>query len=136
MCVCCVCCTVSDFILYLVAIIFPPVAVVLRSGVCSSDFLLNILLTLFGFLPGMIHAFYYITITSPLRRDGEFHYYYEQGWSDGQRYGSPSASSTIHQQPSGVSEPLLNPRTNVRGIAAVTYVDAPKGSPPPYTENV
>ncbi|CDO95600.1 unnamed protein product [Kluyveromyces dobzhanskii CBS 2104] len=137
MCLCCVCCTVSDLILYVVAIIFPPVAVGLRSGLCSSDLLLNVLLTTFGFLPGMIHAFYYITVTSPLR-DPESRYFYNQGWNDGQTYGSPSSTvTTVNRQPAGVEDPLL-PRTQV----PVTYEptsyaqDAPKGSPPPYTETV
>ncbi|QEU59046.1 Sna4 [Kluyveromyces lactis] len=137
MCLCCICCTVSDLILYIVAIIFPPIAVGLRSGLCSSDLLLNVLLTMFGFLPGMIHAFYYITVTSPLRTDTETRYYYEQGWNDGQRYGSPSAVTTVSHQPTGVEDPLL-PRTQVplRYEPNNYAQDVPKGSPPPYTESV
>lgn len=134
MCFCCICCTVSDFILYIVAIIFPPIAVALRSGICSSDFLLNVLLTIFGFLPGMIHAFYYITITSPLRRDPELRYYYEQGWADGQRYGSPSA--VVEQQPNSVTAPLLPPNTQNGENQTFVEQEHPKGPPPPYTDIV
>lgn len=38
------------------AIFLPPLAVFLEKG-CGSAFVLNILLTLLGWLPGQIHAF-------------------------------------------------------------------------------
>ncbi|KIY70870.1 hypothetical protein CYLTODRAFT_451363 [Cylindrobasidium torrendii FP15055 ss-10] len=49
----------SDFLLILVAILCPPVAVAFISG-CSCDLLFSILLTLFGAIPGHIHAFWLI----------------------------------------------------------------------------
>lgn len=84
MCCCCLC-SVSDFLLYIIALIFPPVAVLLRSGFASVDLLLNVCLTLLGFFPGLIHAFYYITMTSPIRGSVQI---YEQRWSDMERDGS------------------------------------------------
>ncbi|EDO16907.1 hypothetical protein Kpol_1020p15 [Vanderwaltozyma polyspora DSM 70294] len=95
MCFYFVCCSVSDFILYLVAIIFPPAAVVLRSGCCSIDFFINILLTILGFVPGMLHAFYYITITSPLRNNTEYLYVYQEGYvQDPERLDNAVQNST------------------------------------------
>ncbi|CAG2180730.1 unnamed protein product, partial [Oppiella nova] len=41
------------------AFILPPAAVLLDRG-CNLDFLLNILLTVFGWLPGFIHALFII----------------------------------------------------------------------------
>ncbi|KAI0693274.1 hypothetical protein BC835DRAFT_1416013 [Cytidiella melzeri] len=41
------------------AIILPPVGVFLERG-CNVDFLINILLTVLGYLPGIIHALYII----------------------------------------------------------------------------
>ncbi|MGB3590824.1 MAG: YqaE/Pmp3 family membrane protein [Nonlabens sp.] len=38
-------------------IIFPPLGVILSKGV-GKDLLINIILTLLGFIPGVIHAFY------------------------------------------------------------------------------
>ncbi|SCV04576.1 LANO_0G11056g1_1 [Lachancea nothofagi CBS 11611] len=132
MCCCCVCCTVSDLILYVVAFFLPPVGVLLRSGCCSSDFLLNILLTMLGVIPGMIHAFYYITITSPLRRE-ETRYYYQTGWEDGHRNGPQGSNSTreqsdrvVRDQPSPVT-PLLPHNDKAK---------SPSNAPPPYTETV
>ncbi|KZV86121.1 hypothetical protein EXIGLDRAFT_622314, partial [Exidia glandulosa HHB12029] len=42
-----------------VAVLFPPAAVAIMSG-CSCDLLINLLLTLLGFIPGHIHAFWLI----------------------------------------------------------------------------
>jgi len=44
----------------ILAIFLPPVAVALRKGL-SSDFWINLILTLLGGIPGMIHAFWVLT---------------------------------------------------------------------------
>ncbi|KAF8601863.1 UPF0057-domain-containing protein [Ceratobasidium sp. AG-I] len=49
----------SDIILILVTILFPPAAVAIMNG-CSCDLLINIALTVLGYIPGHIHAFYLI----------------------------------------------------------------------------
>jgi len=49
----------SDVILYLFAIILPPVSVFLKTG-CGADFLINICLTILGWIPGVIHAWWVI----------------------------------------------------------------------------
>ncbi|KAF9009543.1 hypothetical protein BDQ17DRAFT_1406575 [Cyathus striatus] len=49
----------SDVILILVAILFPPAAAAMITG-CSCDLLINILLTILGYFPGHIHAFWLI----------------------------------------------------------------------------
>ncbi|KAI0336793.1 UPF0057-domain-containing protein [Cubamyces sp. BRFM 1775] len=49
----------SDVLLIIVAIIFPPAAAAFITG-CSCDLLINILLTLLGYLPGHLHAFWLI----------------------------------------------------------------------------
>jgi uncharacterized membrane protein YqaE (UPF0057 family) len=41
----------------ILAILLPPVAVILRFGL-SGKFWLNLLLTLLGYIPGLIHAFW------------------------------------------------------------------------------
>jgi uncharacterized membrane protein YqaE (UPF0057 family) len=40
---------------YLLAIVLPPLAVFLNNGI-SSALLINVLLTLLGWVPGIIHA--------------------------------------------------------------------------------
>ncbi|KAF5340231.1 hypothetical protein D9611_007933 [Ephemerocybe angulata] len=49
----------SDVLLILVAILFPPAAAAIVTG-CSCDLLINILLTILGYIPGHIHAFWLI----------------------------------------------------------------------------
>ncbi|KAK6457841.1 UPF0057-domain-containing protein [Scheffersomyces xylosifermentans] len=51
--------TCSDIIKIIFAIILPPLGVFLERG-CSSSLLLNILLTILGYIPGIIHAVYVI----------------------------------------------------------------------------
>ncbi|ORY19219.1 hypothetical protein BCR34DRAFT_208496 [Clohesyomyces aquaticus] len=47
----------SALILIIITIFLPPVGVFLVAG-CGMDLAINILLTLLGYFPGHIHAFY------------------------------------------------------------------------------
>lgn len=58
MCFCDIIC--CDWLLVLIAVIFPPLPVCIKRGCCSCDFLINILLCMLGWIPGMIHAWYII----------------------------------------------------------------------------
>lgn len=49
----------SDLIKILLAVILPPLGVFVEVGF-SKHFWINILLTIFGFIPGIIHAVYVI----------------------------------------------------------------------------
>lgn len=49
----------GDFIKILFAILLPPLGVFLEVGL-TKHFWINIILTLLGFLPGIIHAVYVI----------------------------------------------------------------------------
>ena len=49
----------SDILLIIVAILFPPAAAAFITG-CSCELFLNILLTILGYIPGHIHAFWLI----------------------------------------------------------------------------
>jgi uncharacterized membrane protein YqaE (UPF0057 family) len=51
--------TASDICKIIFAIILPPLGVFLERG-CTADFWINVLLTIFGYLPGIIHALYII----------------------------------------------------------------------------
>ena len=48
-----------DIIRILLSIIIPPLGVFLQVGI-GADFWINILLTLLGYFPGLIHAIYII----------------------------------------------------------------------------
>jgi len=45
---------------FVLAFILPPLGVFVEKGKCDKDVLINILLTLLGFIPGIIHAVYII----------------------------------------------------------------------------
>ncbi|KAI5194503.1 hypothetical protein E4T39_08646 [Aureobasidium subglaciale] len=49
--------TGSDIIKIIIAIVLPPLGVFLERG-CGADLLINILLTILGYIPGIIHALY------------------------------------------------------------------------------
>lgn len=50
----------SDFIRILLSVLLPPLGVFLQVGL-GKHFWLNILLTILGYLPGIIHAVYVIS---------------------------------------------------------------------------
>ncbi|KAI0404603.1 hypothetical protein F4802DRAFT_224277 [Xylaria palmicola] len=50
----------SDLFLGVLAILFPPLAVWVKCGICSADSIINILLCVLGWVPGLIHAWYII----------------------------------------------------------------------------
>ncbi|KAI8953707.1 hypothetical protein F4801DRAFT_536332 [Xylaria longipes] len=49
-----------DLFLGVIAILFPPLAVWVKCGLCSADSVINILLCFLGYLPGLFHAWYII----------------------------------------------------------------------------
>jgi len=48
-----------DIIRIVIAIFIPPLGVFLQVGI-GKDFWINILLTLFGYIPGLVHAIWII----------------------------------------------------------------------------
>lgn len=50
-----------DWFLVFIAIFIPPIAVWLKRGFFTKDLLINFLLFLLGFIPGLIHALYVIS---------------------------------------------------------------------------
>ncbi|KAI8952693.1 hypothetical protein F4801DRAFT_539980 [Xylaria longipes] len=47
----------STVLVFLITILFPPAGVAIVSG-CGADLCINIALTILGYIPGHIHAFY------------------------------------------------------------------------------
>ncbi|KAK9385799.1 hypothetical protein V1515DRAFT_212612 [Lipomyces mesembrius] len=56
----CLFCCSADIILILLAILFPPLPVWIKRGICSADSLINIALCMLGFIPGLLHSWYII----------------------------------------------------------------------------
>ncbi|KAJ8654114.1 plasma membrane proteolipid 3 [Lichtheimia ornata] len=51
--------TCSDICKFILAVILPPLGVFAEKG-CGVDLLINVGLTILGWIPGVIHAFYII----------------------------------------------------------------------------
>ncbi|KAK9480393.1 hypothetical protein V1514DRAFT_325310 [Lipomyces japonicus] len=56
----CLFCCSADVFLILLAILFPPLPVWIKRGICSADSLINIALCMLGFIPGLLHSWYII----------------------------------------------------------------------------
>ncbi len=52
----------ASFLLILLAILLPPLAVALSAGL-GGRFWLNLLLTLLGYIPGLVHAIWVVAKT-------------------------------------------------------------------------
>ncbi|KAH7143748.1 hypothetical protein EDB81DRAFT_796287 [Dactylonectria macrodidyma] len=50
----------ADIFLAIIAFLFPPLPVWVKCGICSADSLINILLCMLGYIPGLLHAWYII----------------------------------------------------------------------------
>jgi len=52
--------TVSDILKIVAAVLLPPLGVFLEKGACDKDFWIDVLLTILGYLPGIIYAIWII----------------------------------------------------------------------------
>ncbi|OCK77709.1 hypothetical protein K432DRAFT_113033 [Lepidopterella palustris CBS 459.81] len=50
----------TDCFLFLISILFPPIGVWVKRGLCSADSLINLALLCLGYLPGLLHSWYII----------------------------------------------------------------------------
>jgi uncharacterized membrane protein YqaE (UPF0057 family) len=50
----------SDLVRILISIVIPPLGVFLQVGL-GKDFWINVLLTLLGYIPGLVHAIWIIS---------------------------------------------------------------------------
>ncbi|XP_058114035.1 UPF0057 membrane protein At4g30660-like [Magnolia sinica] len=63
----------SLFLEVLLAILIPPLGVCLRHGCCSCEFLICLILTLLGYIPGIIYAIYAIVVIDRDRYRDEYY---------------------------------------------------------------
>ncbi|KAK9821532.1 hypothetical protein WJX74_007758 [Apatococcus lobatus] len=57
--------TAADVGLFICAILLPPLAVFLQHGCFDKDFIIALLLTIIGWIPGAVYAIYKIVTGSP-----------------------------------------------------------------------
>ncbi|CAK7237582.1 hypothetical protein SEUCBS140593_010021 [Sporothrix eucalyptigena] len=80
----------SDIFLGLLALLFPPLPVWVKRGICSADSVINILLCVLGYIPGLIHAWYIIA------KFPEPDYEYEVLSQDAERSGNRVTYVVVH----------------------------------------
>ena len=59
----------TDVCSIILAIILPPLGVLLRFG-CTREFVICIILSLLGYIPGIIYALYVLIVTPPETEEG------------------------------------------------------------------
>ncbi|KAF3908831.1 hypothetical protein ABW21_db0209835 [Orbilia brochopaga] len=88
----------ADCFLAILAVLFPPVAVWVKRGVCSADSVINIALLCLGYVPGLLHAWYIIA-----KYPDPYSYSYEPLEGGGQQrvyyYTATYPSVAAHAQP-------------------------------------
>ncbi|KAL8690014.1 MAG: hypothetical protein Q9218_004447 [Villophora microphyllina] len=156
------CCS-TDILLALLAIIFPPIAVWIKSGICTADSLINILLCTLGFIPGLLHAWYiiakypdessyeYTDLENGQGQQGHVTYYYVNdsrnnsvsGPAAPQRQGYPSQRGYGTVQNMGVpaegqqAQPSQQPqRQGQQGPSGEGSSQQAQGVPPSYEQAI
>ena len=117
MCCCNGC--LSDICLVILSVLFPPLPVWIRRGICSCDSLINICLFILGYFPGLIHSWYIIAKYPPYsdiyyvyRSDLEHqvpccdHQHHHHHHSHHHSHTHDQVSTVIYDQPRAHSTPL------------------------------
>jgi len=147
----------ADLFLAFIAILFPPIAVWIKSGLCTADSFINIALCCLGYVPGLIHAWYIIARNpDPMDEYEPIHdseragagdrvtYYYITHDQQGQQqqsqrgYGTP-ASRKPAPAPAPSSAPGAQfPTTGGSGDVGPSQPGGGEqaGAPPSYTDAV
>ncbi|TPX08220.1 uncharacterized protein E0L32_001884 [Thyridium curvatum] len=90
----------SAVIVIIAIIFFPPLGVFLLAG-CGADFWINVCLTLLGYIPGHIHAFYLAYVYYDRReqaREGRYAATHAPGiYSDRVQTGGGGYGTIAHQ---------------------------------------
>ncbi|USW57223.1 Putative proteolipid membrane potential modulator [Septoria linicola] len=145
----------SDILLGLIAILFPPLAVWVKRGICSADSLINIALCCLAYLPGLLHAWYIISVTPDPTYEqvaqhdaeqGTVTYYYVQtngqpqyapqqgGRQQGASYGTVNASAPNAQFPRQQTKPQPAPAPSAVQPSQAGPSNGDDAPPPSYQQ--
>ncbi|KAJ4301383.1 hypothetical protein N0V90_003475 [Kalmusia sp. IMI 367209] len=154
----------TDCFLMFLSLLFPPIGVWVKRGICSADSLINLALLCLGFLPGVIHA-WYIILNNPEhdyehvpdheRQGGTTRYYIvahggpaPHGGNGQMHYGTVGSQPTGGQFPgqqTGTTNAFAQPKPNKsaqpqQGVAGQEIgggqgsSEQPNGPPPTYAD--
>jgi uncharacterized membrane protein YqaE (UPF0057 family) len=146
----------ADIFLGLLAILFPPLPVWVKRGICGVDSIINIALCMLGYIPGLLHSWYIIAkYPDPYEygpvsdsEDGTTSYYYyisrrghpPQRQSSQRGYGTTAQPQAAPQE-SGVEAPPKpqNQPPKPRNDTVADHADEGSSSthpPPSYADVV
>ncbi|KAK9894914.1 hypothetical protein P389DRAFT_211586 [Cystobasidium minutum MCA 4210] len=125
----------SDVLLILIAILFPPASAAIVTG-CSCALMLNILLTILGYIPGHLHAFWliYKKIQAEERYGPQGYVYVSQGVYE--PIGGPDQATNqfaVQAPYQGASGPeIYAGQGSYHSQGQHVQQGSNKGAPPPY----
>ncbi|KAI2628390.1 putative stress response RCI peptide [Xylaria nigripes] len=152
-----------DLFMGLLAILFPPLAVWVKCGICSADSVINILLCMLGYIPGLLHAWYIIAqypdswSYESVQPDSESGYGHSQAgvtyvvvpaapYQQEQQHQQQQQQIPQHQAPQPKPSRGMNYGTNNHAAASAshqdnrgsntTYGNEADGAPPSYAEAI
>lgn len=139
---CCCCCEcMSDICLVIISVLFPPLPVWIRRGICSTDSLINILLCILGYFPGLIHSWYIIAKYPPYTINHESKVYYVYQNSSDLERGQRHHDHHHHHHHTHSYAADSEPQAAVSPTYGATAENVPQegtsanvGAPPAYTE--
>ncbi|KAG9253811.1 uncharacterized protein F5Z01DRAFT_656770 [Emericellopsis atlantica] len=130
----------TDIFLGVLAVLFPPLPVWVKRGICSADSVINVLLSILGYLPGLIHAIY---IIAKYPDEDMADYDYEslpQRGRGGQRHIIYVVDGSQRPQQSGYGTqgpPKAQPQPQHQGVeAGGSSSQGDHGVPPSYADVV
>ncbi|KHN98471.1 putative protein family UPF0057 [Metarhizium album ARSEF 1941] len=144
----------ADIFLSVLAILFPPLPVWVKCGICSADSIINLLLCCLGFLPGLFHAWYIIAkfpepayeYESLPQEGGRVTYVYVQtphvphcrppAPSGGMGYGTQQGGINKNQQQHPQTHGSQQPQGQAGASSAQDTSNSHDGVPPSYAEVV
>ncbi|CAI5758192.1 unnamed protein product [Candida verbasci] len=146
------CLCLSDLCLIVLSVFFPPLPVWIRRGICTTDSLINVILFILGYFPGLVHSWYIIAKYPPYysQHDQKVYYIYRNGDLESQtpsnrrskrdrrrrdrqdecdhhHHHNHSENEPIRQEP--ISNAQFNYGSVIEGSSSQI-----SGAPPAYTE--
>ncbi|KAK0620491.1 hypothetical protein B0T14DRAFT_497011 [Immersiella caudata] len=128
----------TDCFLALLAVLFPPLPVWVKRGICSADSIINILLFILGYIPGLLHSWYIIAkfpeaqydYQGPVDAEHGRVYVFVAG-THGQAQGQHNPCHTHQGQPkiSGQPQPQSNMNYGTTGAPSSSSAPAPRPQP-------
>ncbi|WPK26888.1 hypothetical protein PUMCH_004256 [Australozyma saopauloensis] len=130
------CGCLSDICLIILLVLFPPLPVWIRRGLCSADGWINVLLCILGYFPGLIHSWYIIAKYPPCsgNHGSKVYYVYQNsGDLEAQRHSHQNSNNDHHHHHHHTHSNVTHEPMNHTGPNYGSTNGEPSGAPPSYS---